>query len=345
MKTCAVKNSGPVIRVGVSIFLAVLFGHALPGRLAAQTRTYLAGSVTSESMTVLWVARDRGLFKKQGLDMQFILMPRNPLAVAALLAGEIDAAIVGPGHVINAASSGVDLIGIANLKQKLDYRLNARPEIKRKEDLRGKRVAISGPGSTSHLQALLALQDLNVDPTQAKLAFLTIPGTEMNRRLALETGGVDATTLTGAVGDLYGNKGYHVLYNSRNTGATLPQTMLVTTRRIAAAKPQVIEGYLKAMIEAIAVTLDPANKELVLRLLASNLRLTNTADAEESYHAVINAYERAPHTSLEGMKRLHKLMTQINPKIADVRVENAIDNSFMNKLETSGYIQSLYKKN
>ena len=322
-----------------------MFGHALPGRLDAQTRTNLAGSVTSESMTVLWVARDRALFKKHGLDMQFILMPRNPLAIAALLAGEIDAAIVGPGHVINAASSGVDLIGIANLKQKLDYRLNARPEIKKKEDLRGKRIAVSGPGSTSHLQALLALQDFNLDPTQAKITFLTIPGTEMNRRLALETGGVDATTLTGAVGDHYGNKGYSVLYNSRNTGATLPQTMLATTRRIAAAKPQVIEAYLKTLVEAIAVTLDPANKEMVIRVLTSNLRLSNLADAEESYHAVINSYERAPHTNLEGMKRLHKLMTQINPKIADVRVENAIDNSFMNKLETSGYIQSLYKKN
>ena len=345
MKTLSVRNSVPVIRVGVSIFLAVMLSHALPGRLAAQTRTNLAGSVTSETMTVLWVARDRGLFKKHGLDMQYILMPRNPLAIAALLAGEIDAAIVGPGHVINAASSGVDLIGIANLKQKLDYRFNARPEIKRKEDLRGKRIAISGPGSTSHLQALLALQELNVDPTQAKIAFLTIPGTEMNRRLALETGGIDATSLTGSVGDIYGNKGYPVLYNSKNTGATLPQTMLVTTRRIAAAKPQVIEGYLKTMIEAIAVTLDPANKELVMRLQASNLRLTNPADAAESYHSVVNSYERAPHTNVEGMKRLHKLMTQINPNIGDVRVENVIDNSFMNKLETSGYIQSFYKKN
>ena len=345
MKNHGVTNSVPAMRVGVLIFFAVMFGHALPGRLDAQTRTNLAGSVTSESMTVLWVARDRGLFKKHGLDMQFILMPRNPLAVAALLAGEIDVAIVGPGHVINAASSGADVIGIANLKQKLDYRLNGRPEIKRKEDLRGKRIAVSGPGSTSHLQALLALQDFNLDPTQAKISFITIPGTELNRRLALETGGVDATTLTGAVGDLYGNKGYNVLYNSRNTGATLPQTMLATTRRIAAAKPQVIEAYLKTMIEAIAVTLDPANKEMVIRVLASNLRLSNSADAEESYHAVINSYERAPHTNLEGMKRLHKLMTQINPKIADVRVENAIDNSFMNKLETSGYIQSVYKKN
>ena len=267
----------------------------------------------------------------------------QPLAVAALIAGEIDAAIIGPGHLVNAGLSGADLIGIANFHQKLDYRLNSRPDIKKAEDLRGKRVAISGPGSTSHLVTLLALQGLNIDPTQARIAFLTIPGTEINRRLALESGGVDATSLRGAVGDLYGNKGYNVLYNLKTTGATLPQNMLVTTRRTAAAKPQVIEAYLKTMIEAIAVTLDPANKELVMRLLVSNLRLTNPGDAEESYLAVINSYERAPHTSLEGMKRLQVLLTQINPKIAEVRVENLIDNSFMNKLESSGYIQSVYK--
>jgi hypothetical protein len=45
------------------------------------------------------------------------------------------------------------------------------------------------------------------------------------------------------------------------------------------------------------------------------------------------------------MKRLQKLMAQITPKIADARVETVIDNSFMNKIESSGYIQSLYKKN
>jgi NitT/TauT family transport system substrate-binding protein len=344
MKTCAVRNPVSVIRVEVSIVLAVVFALALPARLPAQTRTNLAGSVTSESMTVLWVARDRGLFKKHGLDMQYILMPRNPLAVAALLAGEIDAAIVGPGHAINAASSGADIIGIANLAQKLDYRLVARPEVKNKEDLRSKRIAISGPGSTSHLVTMLGLQGLNVDSTQAKISLLTIPGTEMNRRLAMETSGVDATALRGAVGDLYGNKGYNVLYNFKATGVTLPQSMLVTTRRIAAAKPQVIEAYLKTMIEAIAVTLDPANKELVTRLLASNLRLS-PADAEESYQAVIDSYERVPYTNLEGMKRLQKLLMQINPKMGDVRVENVIDNSFMNRLESSGYIQSVYKKN
>jgi hypothetical protein len=192
---------------------------------------------------------------------------------------------------------------------------------------------------------LLALQNLNIDPTQARLTFLTIPGTEMNRRLALETGSVDATTLRGSVGDLYGDKGYNILYNFKDAGVTLPQNMLVTTRRTATAKPLVIEGYLKAMIEAIAFTVDPANKELVTRLLASNLRLPNPAAAEESYHSVVNSYEPVPRISLDGMKRLQRLLVQVNPKIAGVRVEGVIDNSFMNKLEGSGYVRACKNDN
>jgi len=303
---------------GLCCLIAVLaVVNFLPRSAPAQIKSFLSSSVTSESMTHVWVARERGLFKKYGIEMQFILMPRNPLAVAALLAGEIDAAIIGPGHLVNAGLSGAELSGIANFNQKLDFRLNTRPDIKKPEDLRGKRIAVSGPGSTSHLVSMLALQGLNIDP--AKISFLTIPGTEMNRRLALESGSVDATSLRGAMGELYANKGYTLLYNLKSAGVTLPQNMMVTTRRTAAAKPQVIEGYLKATIEAIAMINDPANKELVSRLLASNLRLSNPADVEESYQAVITNYERAPHTSVEGMKRLQKLLTQLNPKIAEVR--------------------------
>ena len=341
--TSAIWSAMPRIALIYWMVLAVLFTFSVPNPSIAQTKSNLSSSVTSESMTHVWVARERGLFKKYGVDMQFILMPRNPLAIAALLAGEIDAAIIGPGHLVNAGLSGAEVIGLANFNQKLDFRLNTRPDIKKPEDLRGKRIAVSGPGSTSHLVSMLALQGLSIDP--AKITFLTIPGTEMNRRLALESGSVDATTLRGAMGEVYANKGFTLLYNLKSAGVTLPQNMLVTTRRTAATKPQVIEGYLKATVEAIAMINDPANRELVSRLLASNLRLSNPADVEESYQAVIGNYERAPHTTVEGMKRLQKLLIQLNPKIAEVKVENLLDNSFMTKLESSGFIQNLYKKN
>ena len=330
--------------VALLVLSALLIVLCAPRHGVAQTKSNFASSVTSESQTALWVAKEQGLFKKHGLEMQFILMPRNPLAVAALIAGEIDAAIIGPGHLISAGTSGADLIGIANFFQKLDYRLNARPDIKRAEDLRGKRIAISGPGSTSHLVTLLALQGLNIEPTQAKITLLTIPGTELNRRLALESGNVDATTLRGSIGDLYASKGYTALYNFKGSGVTLPQSVLVTTRRIAAAKPQVIDAYLKTFIEAIGYVVEPANKQSVIRTLATNLRLSNPADAEEAYHSVVGSIERVPYTNLEGMKRLHRLLMTINPKVADVRVESVIDNSFISKLENTGFIQNVSKK-
>jgi NitT/TauT family transport system substrate-binding protein len=310
----------------------------------AQIKTNFASSITSESMTPMWVARERGLFKKHGLDMQYVVIPRSPLAIAAIMAGEVDAAIIGPGHLINSASTGSDLVGIANFFQQLDYRLTARPEIKRPEDLRGKRIAISGPGATSHLVTMLAMQGINIDITQAKITLLTIPGTELNRRLAMESGSVESTTLRGAIGDLYANKGYTTVYNLKSAGVTLPQSVLVTSRRTIANKPQVIEGYLKAMIEAIAVTVDPANKESVIRAIGTNLRLTNLADAEEAYHAVTQSIDRVPYFQLESLRRLHRLLIQVNPSVASVRVETAIENGLIAKLESSGFIQSVYKK-
>jgi ABC-type nitrate/sulfonate/bicarbonate transport system substrate-binding protein len=329
---------------GYFLLITSLLLGSLPGLLQAQTRSNYASSITSESMASIWMAKELKLFKKYGLDTQFILMSRSPLAVAALLAGEIDVAVIGPGHLVNASLGGADLIGIANLVQKLDYRLNSRPEIKKKEDLRGKRIAISGPAATSHLVALLALQNMGMDANRDKIAFLTIPGTEINRRLALESGSIDATTLNGSVGDTYGNKGYPVLFNFKGSGVTMPQTMLVTTRRLAASKPQVIDAYMKALVEAIAYLLDPVNKETVTRAMATNLRLSNSGEADEAYKAVVNAYERVPYPTIDGMKRLHGLLTSVNPKLAEAKVESLIDDSFVQKLDSSGFVQSVAKK-
>jgi NitT/TauT family transport system substrate-binding protein len=325
-----------------SIFLVV--GLSVPTSSFALTRSNFASSVTSESMTVLWIAKERGLFNKYGLDVQSVLMPRSAVTLASLVAGEIDMAIVGPGNLLNAAAGGADVVGVGNLVQKLDYRFVARPEIKKPEDLRGRRVAISGPGAVSHIVALLALQMLGIEPNQSKIAFLSIPGTEVNRRVAMETNAVDATTLNGSIGDIYASRGYSILYNFRGSGVIMPSTVLTTSRRTAVAKPQVIDAYLKAFIESIAYVLDPANKSTVTRSIATNLRLNTPAEAEEAYSTVVNSYERVPAPNLDGMKKLHSILTSINPKLVSVRPESVVDTSFVQKLESSGFIQSLGKK-
>src|SRR5207253_8917755 len=117
------KFGGKVKRHRLSLLWLAMVVFLIPtARVGAQTKTNFASSVTSESMTAVWAARARGSFRKHGLDMQFILMPRNPLAVAALIAGEIDVPIIRPGQLVNAAISGAALIGIANFHQKPNYR-------------------------------------------------------------------------------------------------------------------------------------------------------------------------------------------------------------------------------
>ena len=329
--------------------LLYLLGFFLPiGQMshagaAGATLSNFATSITSESMTVLWMAKERGFFQKYGLEVQSIQMPRSALTVTALIVGEIDMAIIGPGHLLNAATSGADVVGVANFVQKLDYRFIGRPEIKKPEDLRGKRVAISGTGAVSHVVALLALQNLGLDPNREKITFLTIPGTEMNRRIALESMSVDASALNGAVGDLYASRGYSLLFNFKGSGISLAQTALVTSRRMIAAKPQVVEGYLKAFIEAIAYLLEPANKAVVTRVIAANLRLEPPA-AEEAYQAVVNSYDRIPYPNVEGIRRLQSILVQVNPKLSTVRAETVVDGGLISRLEASGFIKGLYKK-
>ena len=122
-------------------------------------------------MTPMWVARERGLFKKHGLDMQYVLMPRIAAGDRGAGRRRNRRGDHRSGPSVNSVSSGADLIGIANFFQKLDYRLDTRPEIKKPEDLRGKRIAISGPGATSHLVSMLAFQGTESRPRSGEDFF------------------------------------------------------------------------------------------------------------------------------------------------------------------------------
>ncbi|HXG52016.1 MAG TPA: ABC transporter substrate-binding protein [candidate division Zixibacteria bacterium] len=330
------------LALAFSVSGVFFLGRGEPGAAeSGLTQSYYASSITSESVAALWVAKDRDLFRKYGLESRFILMPRSAVTVAALLAREIDVAIIGPGHLLNAASGAADVVGIANLVQRLNYRFVGRPEVRKPEDLHGKRVAISGPGSVSHVVALLSLRKLGIDPNRARISFITIPGTEINRRAALETRQVDASPLNGSVGDMYAAKGYTMLLNLKGSGLILSQTALATTRRTIATRRPVVEAYLKGLIEAIAFVLDPANKPAVLKIIAANLRLDSAAAAEEAYAAVVESYDRVPYPNVDGIKILHEVLASLNPKLQTVRPESVLDASLVADLERSGFVGSV----
>ena len=153
---------------------------------ARPSRTWLRASPAKARLTYGW-RRTAAFSKKYGLETQFILMPRNPLTVAALIAGEIDAAIIGPGHLVNAGLGGADLIGIANFQS--EARLPAERAARDKEAGRSARQTDSDQRAGLHFASGrdVFASGSNIDP--AKISFLTIPGTEINRRLRLRPAG------------------------------------------------------------------------------------------------------------------------------------------------------------
>ena len=154
--------------------------------------------ITSDNAAA-FIARDTGIYARNGLDVQLIYMNSGSTAVAALISGDTPITqTAGPG-VINATMNGSDTVMIAGGNVTLDYWMLSRPEIKTAEQLKGGAVAISRFGSASDFIVRYALQRLGLTPVK-DVAILQV-GSLTERLAAMETKRVQATVL-GAAGDV-----------------------------------------------------------------------------------------------------------------------------------------------
>ena len=130
----------------------------------AADRMRIAYSSISGAYVGIWVAHDAGLFAKEGLDNQMILIPSATQLAQVAVAGDVDIASLGGGPMIAAALSGADLKVIGNNVNKMIFSIYAKPEVKSIEELRGKRIGVSRFGSSSDVSARYALRKFNLDP-------------------------------------------------------------------------------------------------------------------------------------------------------------------------------------
>ena len=94
-----------------------------------------------------WIAKEAKIYEKHGLDVELILLRGSGQTSAAILGGSIFASPVALPTVMLADLSGADLINVAHTVPGVQTKMLVKPEIKRPEDLRGKRIATSSLGS------------------------------------------------------------------------------------------------------------------------------------------------------------------------------------------------------
>jgi ABC-type nitrate/sulfonate/bicarbonate transport system substrate-binding protein len=288
----------------------------------------------------LWIAEEQGLFAKYGLDAQPIYLRGAPTLVAGLASGDMQIGRSGGSAALAAIGAGHDFKLVGTFSSHNTYDLITRPNIKRAEDLRGKTFGLTSIGGTTWMGALLWLEHFGLEPQRDKI-LLQVVGDQSIQAQAVETGIVDAAVLDGVFSRRLKQKGFTLLGEYSDLNQRIVGQAMIVPQSFLQKHPEIVEGYLKAEIDALAFALGPKNKPVVIKTLMKRLRVDSAA-AEEGYQDLLRGVDRKPFPSLEGMRNVQRLMKLRSPKVGEIKVEDVIDNRIMRRLDDSGFIDRAY---
>ncbi len=327
----------------VTAFVVLTLGSCLISKASlAQVKITIGYAAVAPRAIPLWIAQEEGLFRKYGIEARFVVFRGAPTLVASLVSGHIDLGLSSGGTVLGAAAGGMDLKIVAAPSNRLTPDLIARPQIKKVEELRGKRVGVQSIGGGVWMFTMLGLESVGLDPKRDNIQLVVV-GDSVLIGEAVETGTIDAAFLDGALSRRLRRKGFSVLAElSRGNIPFINQGAIVSSAYLQ-QHSDLIERVVTGLVEGLAFSLAPVNKPTVLKTLGKHLKVSDPAVAEEGYQDFVHSVDRKPYPSVEALKNGQRIMRILNPQVGQVKVEELIEDKFIRKLDESGFIDRLYK--
>jgi ABC-type nitrate/sulfonate/bicarbonate transport system substrate-binding protein len=315
------------------LHVAVQDGHT-------SSKIFIAYAGVTSGVATLWISGEHGFFRKYGVDADVIAIRNTPTQLAALISGDIQIGFGGGSAVVGAAPSRADLKIIATFVNSMVLNIVVRPEIKKIEDLRGKRLGVQSLGGTSWMYTLLALQHLGLEPTRDKISIVAA-GDNVVRAQALEAGTIDGTVSSDdSLNQRLRQKGFPTL--SEISPIPITSQAIVVRKDYLQQRQDFLENVLKALVESVAFIQSPQNKPMVIKTIMKHLRLSERAAAEAGYNSLVRVLDRKPYTSPEGLRNIQRMMQLNNPRVGSIKVEDLVDSTLVRRLDESGFIDRVY---
>jgi ABC-type nitrate/sulfonate/bicarbonate transport system substrate-binding protein len=288
------------------------------------------------TMTPVFVAQDLGLFAKHGLQhsLQYIAATT---AIQALAAGSEEIGLVG-NQCIDVALEGADLVYIANTASRFIFRLYGDPAIKSVADLKGKVIAATQPAASTDYAARILLRKYGLVPD--KDVKIIYAGSSPALLSMLKAGNASAGLMNPPAIYQAQELGMKQIVNVTELNIPFIFVAVCTTRKVIQQKPDAITRYLRAYTEAISIIL--RDKETALKVMAKNMRMDNRQWVEAVYDDVAGVLQRVPYMTKAEVQAVLEVVK--NPKGTQVKPDDFFDNSFLQKLDFSGFINSLYAR-
>jgi len=290
----------------------------------------------------VWVAEEKGFFKKNGIEPQVIFIGGGAArSINALVAKDVHFMMIGGVGVINAALRGAEVAMVASNVNLSTQRLISRPDIKTPDELKGKRVGVTAFGSNTHSVLLMLLQKWSMKPDE--LVILQI-GPSPTMILSLEKGLLDAAILTSPSDFIAIERGNRVLADLADLQIYSLQSTLSTTREYLKTSEEQATRFVRGYSEGIAFI--KKNRAQSIEVLQKKLRLEpgQAVYLEKTYALYAGKYlDQVPYVSIQGVKTLLDFVSSQIPKAKSADPESFVDNKIVRTLENSGFFAKLYQ--
>ena len=311
---------------------------------AAQTQAPLANitiayTSISPQYSPVWIAKEAGFFRNNGINAQLVYMRGGIIATQALVSNDVNFISAGGGGVVDAVLGGAEIFIVASPINQEPQVLVAKKEIKEISQLKGKKLGVNSLAGPSLLSLKMILAAAGLDPDR-DVSYLVV-GPSSSRYGALQLGQVDATTLTSPFTSAARKAGYTFIENPPGMKeAELPNAALVTSRKFLESEPATTEMVVKSVIEGIHFY--KTEKVKTPAILKKYMKLENIEELQETYNFYVKMLAEKPYPSAKGIQTILDWS-----KRADARRANPgqfIHTKIVEKLDKQGFIDGLYKK-
>jgi NitT/TauT family transport system substrate-binding protein len=320
----------------ILVALIVAVGHSGASAQALK-RIRIGYPSLSFRQSNVWVAKEMGLFKKYGLDVEPIFLRGGQTATLALVSG--DPPIVNIGTVVQAGLQGHPLVLVAAVETQYDQIVFVRPGITKLEELKGKNFGISGFGAATHYASTILVKHLKLEPKDLPL----VPsGPDAERLAALLSGKIDATFFSSSAAPVAKKAGLTELLQIADLGVEVQGNGFATSREYIKTNRETVKSALKGFVEAIHFVY--ANKKDAQKVFAKYMRTDNPAVLEESYEGYISTIPKKPYPTLKGIQFMLEMLAPQLPQAKNAKPEQFVDLSFLQELEKEGFFNEMAKR-
>ncbi|HSF59221.1 MAG TPA: ABC transporter substrate-binding protein [Candidatus Binatia bacterium] len=262
-------------------------------------------SGNTSSSWPLYVAEQKKIFEKNGLQVEVIIIRGATNVVRAVLSETVPIGRINPDYVIGAIEKGAKVRIVAANMEKIPYDIYARQEIKTGADLKGKTLGVSTlTGGTTLMVHEVLEKAYKLKENDYKLLVV---GTSPERYAALKGGSVHATFMGPPFTFRAAKDGFRKLANFHEyLGPILFTTDFAHANYIKSSRAELVR-YLKSMIEATRWLYDPKNKEEALSIHMRVLK-TPRESAEEDYKYLMQEFQPFPKDGLVSKGSFDKTM-------------------------------------